>query len=328
MKAIAHDTYGSVDVLEMRDVEQPVPGDHDVVVAVAAASVNPYDWHLVSGAPLIARLAGRSLGFGFRGPGNRVRGWDAAGTVAAIGRDVTGLQPGDEVFGWCDQDGAFAEYVRSGGGTFVAKPANLSFEQSAAVPLAGLTALQALRDEGRVEPGQHVLINGASGGIGTFAVQLAKAFGAEVTGVCSTGNLDLVRSLGADHVVDYTTGDFTRNGVRYDLMVDSAVSRTLAECRRALTPEGTYVVFGDSGGHWVGGFRRVLQMRLAAPFVRQEMRSFVTAARGEDLIFLRELIEAGTITPVIDRTYPLAETPAALAYLEHGHARGKVVITV
>jgi NADPH:quinone reductase-like Zn-dependent oxidoreductase len=328
MKAIVQDEYGSSDVLKLQDIDEPVPSGDEVLVQVHAASVNPYDWHLVTGDPYIARLVGRSLGFGLRKPLDRIRGWDLAGTVASIGADVTKLQPGDEVFGWCEHDGTFAEYVSVSPDALVPKPANITFAQAAAVPLAGFTALQALRQWGRVQPGQSVLINGASGGVGTFAVQIGHAFGAELTGVCSTKNLDTVRALGADHVIDYTKNDFTKGGERYDLIIDSAVSHSLSGCRGALVPNGTYVCFGNSDGSWVGGFGREIRIKVLARLVSQRLLSIVSMPTHEDLVVLQELIESGQVTPVIDRTYPLAETPAAIDYLAEGHARGKVVVTV
>jgi NADPH:quinone reductase-like Zn-dependent oxidoreductase len=327
MKAIVQHKYGSPDVLELKEIDKPVvEDDNEVLVRVHATSANPQDWHVMTGLPYLARVMGRPLGFGLRKPLETVRGRDVAGIVEVVGKDVERLQPGDEVFGW--GDGAFAEFVSAGENNFVQKPVGLKFEQAAAVPLAAFTALQAIRDQGQIQPGQKVLINGASGGVGTFAVQIAKSFGAEVTGVCSARNVDMVRSIGADHVVDYTQEDFTKGEQRYDLIIDSAVSRSLSDCRRALTPEGTYVLFGDSGGKWAGGFSRTLRTLLLAPFLRQKMRAFTAKPNGEDLQFLKELIDSGKITPIIDRTYPLSEVPEAIRYLEEGHARGKVVITV
>jgi len=326
MKAIIQDGYGSPDVLELRDVDRPGVSDGEVLVRVHAASVNPYDWHLMAGSPYIARVLARSIGFGLRRPLLPGRGYDLAGTVEAVGSKVHRLQPGDEVFGW--RDGAFAEYVSAAEDNFAPLPAGLTFEQAAAVPMAALTALQAVRDQGQVQPGQQVLINGASGGVGTFAVQIARSYGAEVTGVCSTRNVDMVRSIGADHVVDYTTGDVTGGSHRYDVIIDAVVSRSLSDCRRLLTADGTYVCVGDSGGHWVGGFTRTVRIGLSALFVRQKLRSFLVAPTVDDLVVLKDLIEAGDVTPVIDRTYSLGECPEALRYLRQGHARGKVVISV
>ena len=328
MKAIVQDRYGLPDVLELRDVDKPTVGDQDVLLRVRAASVNPYDWHIMTGIPYIARIVGRTMGFGLLGPLNEVRGWDVAGHVEAVGDGVRDLQPGDEVFGWCGEDGAFAEYVSVPEDAVARKPAKLTMEEAASVPLAGFTALQALRDHGEVQPGQKVLINGASGGVGTFAVQIATSSGAEVTGVCSTRNVEMVRSIGADHVVDYTRDDFADGSERYDVLVDSAASRSLSDCMRALTPEGAYVNFGYPGGRWVGGFGRSLKMGALSPFVSQRMREFVARPTREDLVVLKDLIEAGNVAPVIDRAYPLSETPDALRYVLEGHARGKVVVTV
>ncbi len=326
MRAIVHDEYGAPDVLELREIGMPTISDTEVLVRVHASSANPYDWHLMTGLPYLARLLGRSAGFGLRRPVEARRGWDVAGVVEAVGAAVSRLRPGDEVFGW--GDGAFAEYVAAGESHFVAKPTNLTFEQAAAVPLAALTALQAVRDQGRTQRGQKVLVNSASGGVGTFAVQIAKWLGAEVTGVCSPRNVELVRSIGADHVIDYTRDDFTRSDERYDVIIDSAVSRSLSECRTVLAPNGIYVVFGDSGGHWIGGFRRVFQAMLLAPFVSHELKNFTMRATTEDLELLRELLETGVIAPVIDRTYRLDETQRAMRYLAEGHARAKIVISV
>jgi NADPH:quinone reductase-like Zn-dependent oxidoreductase len=326
MKAIVQDAYGSAAVLQFRDIDQPVAGDGEALVRVHAASVNPYDVHQVAGRPYLVRLVGRSLGFGLRGPICAVRGFDVAGTVAAVGAGVTRVRPGDEVYGWCD--GAFAEYASADANNFVAKPAGLTFEQSAAVPMAGLTALHAVRDVGRVAAGQRVLVNGASGGVGTFAVQIARAFGAEVTGVCSSRNVDLVRSIGAEHVIDYTREDFTSGPRRFDVMIDTAARRSLSDCRRVLTPRGTYVYVGDSGGHWGGGIGRTLRLVASAPFVSQRLRNFLTSPKREDLMVLNELVDAGKVTPVIDRSYGLSETADAIGYMAEGHARGKVVVTV
>ena len=326
MQAIVQDLYGQPDILELRETRKPIFGHDEVLVRVHASSANPYDWHLMTGLPRLARLLGRSAGFGFRRPLKRGRGWDVAGVVEAVGGGVGRLRPGDEVFGWAD--GAFAEYVTAGEDHFVPKPANLTFEQAAAVPLAALTALQAVRDQGRTQPGQKVLVNSASGGVGTFAVQIAKWLGAEVTGVCSPGNLELARSLGAARVIDYTRTDFTLGEEKYDVIIDSAVSRPLSECRRVLAPGGTHVVFGDTGGKWVGGFGRSFQARLLAPFVSQRLRTFTMRANTADLELLRQLLETGEIAPVIDRTYPLEEAAQALAYLLAGHARAKIVVTV
>ncbi|MFF0062285.1 NAD(P)-dependent alcohol dehydrogenase [Streptomyces sp. NPDC005279] len=324
MKAIVQDRYGSPDVLEFREVDKPVAAGHEVLVRVRAAAVNARDWHLMRGDPYLARLV-----LGFRGPKTKIRGTDFAGQVEAVGKDVTRFRPGDEVFG--EADGAFAEYVCASEDVMEPKPVGLTFEQAAAVPLAGNTALMGLRDLGRVQPGQKVLVNGASGGVGTFAVQIAKAFGAEVTGVCSTRNVDLVRSTGADHVIDYTREDFTRNGPRYDVVLDLVGNRALAECRRALTPAGTLVLSGggvSEGGSPVGPMGLILRGQALSRFVRQRLLVLTATPDKENLATLRELVERGKVSPVIDRTYPLSEVPEAIRYLEVEHARAKVVITV
>lgn len=323
MKAIFQDTYGSADVLELRDIERPEIDDDEVLVRVHAAGVDPGVWHLMTGLPYLIRIAG----YGFRAPKSPVRGNDLAGRVEAVGKDVTQFHVGDEVFG--TSDGTFAEYVSAKASKVALKPVNLSFEQAAAVPTSALTALQGLRDHAEAQPGQHVLIIGASGGIGTFAVQLAKAFGAEVTGVCSTTKVDLVRSLGADHVIDYVRDDFTKMAQRYDVILDMAGNRSLSMLRRALTPEGTLVIIGgEEGGRWLGGTDRQIRALLLSPFVRQRLRTFVAKESGEDLLVLKGLIESGNVTPVIDRTYELSEAADAIRYLDEGHARGKLVLTV
>ncbi|KOU27772.1 NADPH:quinone reductase [Streptomyces sp. WM6373] len=324
MKAIVQDRYGSPGVLELREVERPRVGDREVLVRVHAAAVNARDWHLMRGDPYLARAA-----LGLRGPKVRVRGTDFAGRVEAVGGDVTRLRPGDEVFG--EAEGAFAEYVCAPEDVVEPMPANLSFEQAAAVPLAGNTALMGLRDLGRVRPGQRVLVNGASGGVGTFAVQIAKAFGAEVTGVCGTRNTELVRSLGADHVVDYSREDFTRTGRRYDLVFDLVGNRSLTECRRALTPGGTLVLSGggvSEGGSLVGPIALLVKGRALAPFVRHRLLVLTATPDRRNLAALRELIESGRLAPAVDRTHPLHEVPEAIRYLEVEHARAKVVITL
>ena len=322
MKAIVFSRYGSPDVLELTDVEKPAVGDDGVLVRVRAASVNPLDWHGMRGQPYLMRMSG-----GVRRPKENELGVDVAGEVEAVGKNVTQYRPGDEVFGV--RSGAFGEYVRgTEESTLVPKPGGMTFEQAAAVPVAGMTALQGLRDKGQLQPGQHVLINGASGGVGTFAVQIAKAFGAEVTGVCSTANLEMVRSIGADHVIDYTREDFTKSGQKYDLILDIAGSRPLSSCRRVMTPSGTFVVVGGPGGRWIRPADRALKAILMNRFVSQRMLPFLSHASKDDLLVLKELIEAGKVTAVIDRTYPLSETPEAVRYVEQGHARGKVVITV
>jgi NADPH:quinone reductase-like Zn-dependent oxidoreductase len=324
MKAIVQDRYGTADVLELARVDKPAPKDDEVLVRVQTAGVDAGVWHLMTGLPYLVRL----FGFGVRRPKVRVRGRDVAGRVEAVGRVVTRFQPGDEVFGICE--GSFAEYacVREDK-VLLPKPANLSFEQAAAVPISALTALQALRDKGKVQAGQKVLIIGAGGGVGSFAVQLAKAFGAEVTGVCSTSKVDLVRSIGADEVVDYTRNDFADGARRWDLILDTAGNRPLSRLRRALAPRGTLVlVGGESEGRWLGGTERLLRAFLLSPLVRQRLRGFISSERTEDLQVLRELIEAGKLTPVLDRSYPLGEAPEAIRHWEQGRARGKVVVTV
>jgi NADPH:quinone reductase-like Zn-dependent oxidoreductase len=319
MKAIVQDTYGSSDVLESRDIDRPEVGDGDVLVRVHAASVHVGDWIVMTGVPYLMRMA-----TGLRRPKHPVPGTDIAGTVEAVGKDVKRLRPGDEVFGWCA--GAFAEYASAGEDQFVLKPANLTFEQAAAVGVSASTALQLLRDEGKVQPGQKVLINGASGGVGTFAVQIAKAFGAEVTGVTSTRNVDMVRSIGADHVIDYTHEDFTKAGPKFDFILDNVGNHSLAETRRALTPDGTLLPNG--GGHSGGGLGRVIKAHIAATFVRQQGRPSIKFQNADDLAALKELVEAGKVVPVIDGTYPLSETPDAIDHVAAGHARGTVVIAV
>jgi NADPH:quinone reductase-like Zn-dependent oxidoreductase len=324
MKAVVQDTYGSPEVLELREIDRPVVGDEDLLVRVRAAGVDPGVWHLMTGLPYLVRV----MGYGLRTPKVGVRGRDVAGQVEAVGTNVTRFRPGEEVFGICD--GSFAEYARARPDKLAPKPANLTFEQAASVPISALTALQALRDTGQIQPGQTVLIIGAAGGVGTFAVQLAKAFGAAVTGVCSTTKLDLVRSIGAEEVIDYTREDFADGARRWDLIVDTAGRRSLSQLRRGLAPRGRLVIVGgEGGGRWLGGFdRQILRAPVLSLFVRQTLRPLTSKERREDLVVLKELIEAGKLTPVIDRTYPLREAPEAVRYLEGGHARGKVVITV
>jgi NADPH:quinone reductase-like Zn-dependent oxidoreductase len=324
MKAVVQDTYGSPDVLEVREIAKPAPTDDEVLVRVHAAGVDPGVWHLMTGRPYLVRV----MGYGLRTPTVGIRGRDVAGRVEAVGNNVTQVQSGAEVFGI--GEGSFAEYVCARADKLAPKPANLSFEQAAVVPISGLTALQALRDTGKLQPGQKTLIVGAAGGVGTLAVQLAKAFGAQVTGVCSTTKVDLVRSIGADEVIDYTREDFAGGGRHWDLIVDTAGRRSLSQLRRALTRRGTLVIVGgEGGGRWLGGFdRQILRAPLVSALVRQRLRPFVSKERRADLLVLKELIEAGKVTPVIDRTYPLSEVPQAIRHLEQGHARGKVVITV
>jgi NADPH:quinone reductase-like Zn-dependent oxidoreductase len=315
--------YGSPDVLELQEVDKPVVKDDEVLVRVRAASANPADWHFMRGLPYVMRPQS-----GLRKPKNSLLGHDIAGQVEAVGKDVTAFRPGDDVFGSAGA-GGFAEYTSVSEGFLVLKPANLTFEQAAAVPLAALTALQGLRDAGQVQPEQKVLIIGASGGVGTFAVQIAKSFGADVTGVCSTRNVEMVRSLGADHVIDYTQEDFTQSGQKYNLIFQLAGTSSPSDCRRALTSKGTLVLSsGDSEGRWIGPVDRVIKAIVLSPFVSQKLGSFLMKPTKDDLQFLEELIEAGNLTPVIDRTYSLSEVPEAIRYLEEGHARGKVVITV
>jgi len=316
MKAIVQDKYGAPDdVLELNEIDKPVVNDDEVLVGVHAAGVNAADCFIMRGQFPIRMV------YGLGKPRNGVRGTDVAGIVEAVGKDVKQFQPGDEVFGWCK--GSFAEYVCAEENNFVSKPANLTFEQAASVPMAAFVALQALRDKGEVQPGQKVLINGASGGIGTFTVQMAKHFGAEVTGVCSTRNVDMVRSIGADHVIDYTQEDFTQSGQRYDFILDIVANHSLSDTRRALTPKGTLIP--NSGTKGMG---YIVRANVLSLFVPQKTRTFVSLPKNDDLATLKELIEAEKVTPVIDRTYPLSETPEALSYVEQGHTQGKVVITV
>lgn len=317
MKAIVHDEYGAPDdVLELRDIDAPTPEDNSVLVRVHATSVNPADWHLIRGIPYIARLQ-----VGLRRPNNTVPGCDVAGQVEAVGANVTGFRPGDKVFGspFLRGFGTFAEYVCVPEDLLAPKPENLSFEQAAAVPLAATTALQGLRDHGRIGPRQHVLIVGAAGGVGTFAVQLAKHWGAEVTGVCGTGNVELVRSLGADHVIDYTRVDFTRGGQRYDIVFQLSGTRAPWHYLRVLTPGGTLVLAGgDSDGRWIGAVDRLLAARLMSPFVSQRLTSLTVAPNAADLVMLRDVIEAGEVTPVIDRSYPWTNCPLPSATWSRG----------
>jgi NADPH:quinone reductase-like Zn-dependent oxidoreductase len=323
MKAIVQDKYGSADVLEPRDVEIPQPGDDDLLIRVHAAGVDPGVWHLMTGQPYLVRV----MGFGFRKPKIRIRGTDAAGTVEAAGRNVTWFKQGDPVYGTCD--GSFAEYACAKAERFASKPANLSFEQAAAVPVSGMTALNGLRDAGKIQPEQKVLIIGAAGGVGTYAVQLAKAFGGVVTGVCSTSKAELVRAICAEEVIDYTREDFTDGAHQFDLILDTAGRRPLSHLRRALTPQGTLVIVGGEGGdRWLGGFQRQIFAPLRSLLTEQKLLGLMSKERQQDLLTLKDLIEAGKLKPVIDRTFPLSEAPQAIGYLEQGHARGKVVLTV
>ena len=322
MKAIVYHEYGSPDVLELQELDMPAAKDDEVLVAVHAAAVGPHDWHFLRGTPYLVRMVA-----GLLKPRRKVLGRDVAGRVEAVGRNVTEFQPGDEVFGEVNF-GGYAEYVSVSEDELALKPANLTFEQAAAVSVSAITALQGLRDKGRIQPGQKVLINGAAGGVGTFAVQIAKSFGAEVTGVCSTRNVDMVRSIGADQVIDYTQEDFTQSGRRYDLMLDMVGNHSLSDCRRVLSPKGVYVSVGAQMGDWMGPLTHVLKVVLASLVGSQKMVVWVAKQTKSDLAVLRELLEVGKVTPVIDRTYPLSEVPEAIRYLELGHARGKVVITV
>ncbi len=322
MKAMAQQEYGlPAEVIRPVELDRPVPGKGEVLVSVRAAGVNWADWSLSTGVPWMVRL-----GYGLRRPRTGVRGSDVAGVVEQVGDDVEHLQVGDEVFGWCE--GAFAEYARVPAEHLVPKPASTSFEQAAAVPMAGMVALQALRDVADVRAGQTVLVNGASGGIGTFAVQIANALGAEVTGVCSTGNVDLVRSLGPAHVIDYTETDFTDGDQRYDCILDIADNRSLAARRRVLAPEGTLIPNSGEGGRLVGSLGRIIAARVLSVFVKQSLHPFLSLPKRDDLVALAELIDSGRVTPVVGATFALADVAAALEYVGHRHAQGKTVITI
>ena len=325
MKAIVYCDYGLAN-LKLADVEKPVPNDDQLLVRVRAASVNPYDWHFVEGTPKIMR----AMGVGLRKPKDTRLGVDFAGTVEAVGKNVTKFKPGDDVFG--GKGGAFAEYVCPRADRAVTmKPAGVTFEQAASVNIAGLTALQAIRDRGKVQPGQTVLINGASGGVGTFAVQIAKSFDADVTGVCSGRNVDLVRSLGADRVIDYTKEDFTKSDQHYDVILDNVANHSLSECRRVLKPKGIYVLIGGGGVNeqgFIGALGKALKTMLLSPFVSQKMGMMMADLSQKDLAILGDMMQSGKLKPVIDRTYKLSEVPDAIRYVEEGHARGKVIITV
>ena len=321
MKAIVQARYGSPDVLQLKDLDKPVVKDDQVLVRVRAAAVNIGDWHLLRGMPYVMRLVA-----GLRRPKREIPGLDIAGQVEAVGGNVQQFRPGDEVFGWCK--GAFAEYACAPARNLLPTASNLTLEQSAAVGDSAFTALAAVRDQGKVQPAQRVLINGASGAVGTFAVQIAKALGAHVTGICSTANLDMVRSIGADEVIDYTKEDFVQTGQRYDVMLDLVGNRPLSDCRRALTPRGTYVLVGVKDmGRWFGLGRQTTALLLAR-FVPQRVRVFIVRHNTEDLAVLKKLVEAGKVTPVIDRRYTLSEVPEALRFLGEGHSRGKIVIAV
>jgi NADPH:quinone reductase-like Zn-dependent oxidoreductase len=325
MKAIVYHNFGSPDVLQLEEIEKPVPNDNQVLVKVQAVSVNPFDWHFMEGVPYIARL----LAFGPLKPTSPRLGADFAGTVEAVGKNITQFKPGDEVFG--GKIGAYAEYVVIAEKFLATKPANITFEQAGSVQIAGLTALQGLRDKGKIQPGQKVLINGASGGVGTFAVQIAKSLGAHVTGVCSGRNVELVRSLGADQVIDYTKEDFTKSGQRYDVIIDNVGNHSLSEYRRVLNPNGKYVLIGGGGvndNRWTGPIGVVIKTLLLKPFISQEMKMMLADVNKEDLTFLADLMQSGKVTPVIDKTYPLSEIREAIRYVETGRARGKVAVTL
>jgi len=320
MKAIVYRCYGSPDVLKFEDVEKPTPADNEVLVKVHAASVNPLDWHYMRGSPYLMRL-----GTGLGAPNRTSMGVDFSGTVEAVGKNVTRFKRGDEVFG--GRSGAFAEYVIVPDDRAMAlKPPNATFEQAASAPIAAITALQALRDKGHLKPGQKVLINGASGGVGTFAVQIAKSFGAEVTGVCSTRNVEMVRSIGADHVVDYTKEDYTESGQLYDLIIDNVGNHSLLANRRVLNPDGIFVIIGGPKGNWLAPLMNPIKALMLSPFVGQEFVMLLAKMDKDDLTILGNLMEAGKVTAVIDRRYRLSEVPAAIRYSEEGHARGKIVI--
>ena len=321
MKAIVYRRYGSPDILECEEIEKPIPGDDEVLIKVRAASVNPADWHFMRGKPYLVRVM-----TGLHKPKITRLGVDVAGQVEAVGRNVTQFRPGDEVFGSCR--GALAEYACTSESALVMKPDHMTFEQAASVPVAAYTALQALRDKGQIQTGRKVLINGAAGGVGTFAVQIAKSFGADVTGVCSTRNLDMVRSIGADRVIDYTREDFTKSGQRYDLILDCVGNHSLSACRRVLSSKGVYVAVGGQVGNWIGPLTAVFKVLLASWVGSQKMVPMLAKPNKADLIILRDLMETGKVTPVIDRRYKLTEVPDAMRYLEEGHARGKVVITL
>jgi NADPH:quinone reductase-like Zn-dependent oxidoreductase len=326
MMAVVQDGYGAPDALELRDIDPPAVADHEVLVRVRAASVNAADWHFMRGLPYVMRVVGAGMGFGLSGPKHRVRGLDVAGHVEAVGPGVRRLRPGDEVYG--EGAGAFAELASVSEDALAVKPANLTFEEAAAMPVAAGTALHGLRAAGRIAPGQKVAVVGASGGVGTFALQLAKAFGAQVTAVCSTRHVEQARGLGADRVIDYTREDFTRRGARYDLVLNVAGARSPAELRRSLTPSGTLVLSSGDGGDWFGPLGRMVAAVALSPFVRQHLRPSAPKPGHESLEVLRELAERGAVAPVVERTYPLGEAPEAIRYVEQGHAAGKVVITV
>jgi NADPH:quinone reductase-like Zn-dependent oxidoreductase len=321
MKAFIYCDYGSSSVLRLAAIEKPVPSDSQVLVRVHAVSVNPVDWHYMRGEPYVMRLSA-----GLRKPKALRIGTDFAGVVEAVGKDVRQWKPGDEVFG--ARTGAFAEYVTLRASSVAAKPANATFEEAAAIPVSALTALQGLRDHGKVRRGQRVLINGASGGVGTFAVQIAKWLGAEVTGVASTRNVDLVRSLGADRVIDYTTEDFTRGAVKYDVIIDNVGNHPLPDLLKVLAPSGRYIMIGGPKGKWIAPFPRVIGMIMRSPFVDQEMKMFISKMNSDDLRTLAGLVASGKLRPTIDRRYGMAELAEAVTYQEQGRARAKVVVTM
>jgi NADPH:quinone reductase-like Zn-dependent oxidoreductase len=324
MQAIVQDSYGeAADVLRLEETARPVIGDADVLLRVLAVGIDRGVWHLMTGLPYPVRLAG----YGIRAPKTRIRGREVAGRVEAVGKDVTAFQPGDEVFGIAE--GALGGYACTSPGKLALRPGNLTAVQAAAVSVSALTALQAVRDHGHVRAGQQVLVIGASGGVGTFAVQIAKAYGAEVTGVCSTTKLDVVQSIGADHVIDYTRADIADQARRYDVIIDTGGNRALSQLRRALTPTGTLVIVGgETGGRWLGGFDRALRAPLLSRFVGQQLATFMCSENAADLLVLADLIESGKVTPVIDKTYPLSQAADAIRYMQEGHARGKIVITI
>ena len=323
MNAIVYRCYGSADVLNLEEVEKPVPGDYEVLVKIKAASVNPLDWHYMRGSPYIMRLIGAGIGK----PEDTRLGVDFAGTVEAVGSGVTGFKPGDDVFGGAS--GAFAEYVTIAEGRgLVLKPANISFEQAASAPIAAITALQGLRDKGQIQPGQKVLINGASGGVGTFAVQIAKSLGAEVTAVCSGRNEEMVRSIGADYVINYKQEDYTNSGQQYDLILDMVGNHSLSKNRRVMTPGGRLIIVGGAKGDWIGPLKSPIKAMMYSPFVDQEFIMFIANMRKQDLADIGELMKSGKVTPVIDRSYSLGEVPSAIRYSEEGHARGKIIISM
>jgi NADPH:quinone reductase-like Zn-dependent oxidoreductase len=325
MKAIVYRQYGPPDVLQLEEIAKPTAGDNEVLIKVRAAALNPYDWHFMRGLPYLVRIIA-----GLRKPKVTRLGFDVAGEIEAVGKNVTQLKPGDAVFGACAgaHAGAFAEYAYVPESALATKPANVTFEQAAAVPLAAFTALQGLRDKGHIQPGHTVLVNGAAGGVGSFAVQIAKSFGAEVTGVCSTGNVEMVRSIGAKRVIDYTREDFTKSDQRYDLFLDTVGNHSLTACRRVLNPNGILVMAGGKSGRWKMGLLRGIRARVLSGLGSRKLVGIFTKGSKEDLIFLRGLLESGKVTPVIDRRYKLSEVPEAIRYLEEGHARGKVVITM